>query len=85
LYNLASLFPDGSPQTTSPGMEITVNGEPRQVREGLTAAELIEEMGLAGRRLAMEVNREIVPRSRFDSFSFQPGDQVEIVQAIGGG
>lgn len=66
-------------------MEITVNGEPRQVREGLTAAELIAELGLGEQRLAMEVNREIVPRSRFDAYRFQPGDQVEIVQAIGGG
>ncbi len=66
-------------------MQIVLNGEPREVRDNLTAAELIEELGLAGRRLAMEVNREIVPRSTFDSHRLAPGDRVEIVQAIGGG
>ncbi len=66
-------------------MQIVLNGEPREVRDNLTAAELIEELGLTGRRLAMEVNREIVPRSTFDSHRLMPGDRVEIVQAIGGG
>jgi len=46
---------------------------------------LIEEMGLAGRRLAVEVNLEIVPRSSHAAHQFQSGDKVEIVHAIGGG
>jgi sulfur carrier protein len=66
-------------------VNITVNGEPRQLPAGAHAADLIERMGLGGRRLAMEVNREILPRSRFDSYRLQSGDRVEIVQAIGGG
>ena len=66
-------------------MEIIVNGEPRQVAETYTVAQLIEEMGLAGRRLAVEVNLEIVPRSSHPSHPLQPGDRVEIVHAIGGG
>ena len=66
-------------------MQIIINGEARDVAEGLTAAQLVELLKLTGRRLAMEVNREIVPRSEYASHRFQAGDKVEIVQAIGGG
>ncbi|GAB6042500.1 sulfur carrier protein ThiS [Endothiovibrio diazotrophicus] len=66
-------------------MIITLNGEARTVADGTTAAALVEELGLAGRRIAMEVNREIVPRSTFESHALNDGDQVEIVHAIGGG
>ena len=66
-------------------MELMINGETRQLPEGMTVAQLLEEMALAGKRLAVEVNREIVPRSTFDTRRLQPGDQVEIVRAIGGG
>ncbi len=66
-------------------MQIIINGEARDVAEGLTAAQLVELLELTGRRLAMEVNREIVPRSQYADHRFQAGDKVEIVQAIGGG
>lgn len=66
-------------------MEITVNGEPREVPENTSAAGLIEILELGGQRVAMEVNREIVPRSTFENHYLQPGDRVEIVRAIGGG
>lgn len=66
-------------------MEITVNGEPREVPDGVTAAELIAQLELTGRRVAMEVNREIVPRGRYAEHRLRPGDRVEIVHAIGGG
>ena len=66
-------------------MEIIVNGEPRQVAEQYTVAQLLEEMGLVGRRLAVEVNLEIVPRSTHADHLLQAGDKVEIVHAIGGG
>ncbi len=66
-------------------MEVIVNGETREIEDTTTAAELIETLGLAGRRLAMEVNGEILPRSRFETHRFRPGDRIEIVQAIGGG
>jgi len=66
-------------------MQITVNGAPRELPEGSSAAVLIESMGLAGKRYAMEINREILPRSEHAVHRLQPGDQVEIVQAIGGG
>ncbi|MCW8919573.1 MAG: sulfur carrier protein ThiS [Gammaproteobacteria bacterium] len=66
-------------------MKITLNGEARQVPDNCSAARLIEELGLAGRRVAMEVNQEIVPRSRYAEQTLQAGDKVEIVHAIGGG
>lgn len=66
-------------------MDIIVNGEPRQVADGMTAAQLVEAMGLAGQRVAMEVNLEIVPRSTYPEHRLQAGDRVEIVHAVGGG
>ena len=66
-------------------MDITVNGKSRRVSEGTTAEELIRTLGLGGRRLALEVNGEIVPKSEHRNFSLTAGDEVEIVQAVGGG
>ena len=66
-------------------MEITVNGEAKELNPGLTVAGLVSELGLAGRRLAVEVNLEIVPRSFHETHQLQAGDRVEIVHAIGGG
>jgi len=66
-------------------MELIINGKAEQLPEGTSAAQLIEQLGLSNERLAMEVNREIVPRSSFEAHIFQAGDQIEIVRAIGGG
>ncbi len=66
-------------------MEILVNGEPRQVAETYTVTDLIGDLELVGRRLAVEVNLDIVPRSRHGEHQLQAGDRVEIVHAIGGG
>lgn len=66
-------------------MQIIVNGESRDVLEGLTAAQLVDEMNIAGKRIAMEVNLEIVPRSTYADHIFKAGDKVEIVHAVGGG
>lgn len=66
-------------------MNIIVNDEPRQVSEDYTAERLIRALELTGKRLAMEVNREIVPRSAFAAHRFRDGDRIEIVRAIGGG
>lgn len=57
----------------------------RQIRDGLTAAELIAELELTGRRLAVEINETLLPRSRFAEYRICGGDRIEIVQAIGGG
>jgi sulfur carrier protein len=65
--------------------EITVNGEKRAVPAGQTLAELVSELDLGGRRVAVEVNEEIVPRSRYAEHVLSNGDRVEVVAAIGGG
>jgi len=66
-------------------MEITVNGQSQTVPDGFTAAQLVEQMGLVGRRIAMEVNLEIVPRSTYVEHALSAGDRVEVVHAVGGG
>ena len=66
-------------------MHIILNGSSRELPDNLSASELLLNLGLVGKRLALEINQEIVPRSTFDSRIIQPGDRVEIVHAIGGG
>ena len=66
-------------------MNIQLNGETRETPDNSTAQDLIEQLGLTGRRLAMELNREIVPRSSYASTPLNNGDEIEIVHAIGGG
>ena len=66
-------------------MQIIVNGETQQVEAGCSAQQLVDAMSLTGRRIAMEVNKEIVPRSTYGEFVFSDGDVVEIVHAVGGG
>ena len=66
-------------------MQISVNGENREVAEGFSAAQLVEALGLGDRRVAMEVNLDIVPRSLYTQHTFKEGDKVEVVHAIGGG
>lgn len=66
-------------------MEICLNGEIRRIGGPVTIAQLLEELDFAGRRVAVEVNQAIVPRSAHAERVVQPGDRVEIVQAIGGG
>lgn len=64
---------------------ISLNGESRHLEAPLTVAALVSELGLENRRLAVEINQQIVPRSSYDTHSLQHEDRVEIVQAIGGG
>ncbi len=66
-------------------MEVVVNGVPRQLPEGMTVTQLLEDMALTGKRLAVEINLEIVPRSTHGAHRLRAGDRVEIVHAIGGG
>ena len=66
-------------------MEIHVNGESRDVPDACSAADLIALLDLSGRRVALEVNLEIVPRSGYAEHRLRAGDKVEIVHAIGGG
>jgi len=66
-------------------MQITVNGTPTDIPNDLSMAGLIEQLDLTGRRLAVEVNQELVPRSQFDSHRLTANDRVEIIHAVGGG
>jgi sulfur carrier protein len=66
-------------------MQIILNGEPRQIDADATIDRLLDQLGFAGRRLAVEVNRRIIPRSQHASHRLQADDRVELVQAIGGG
>lgn len=64
---------------------LTVNGEPLDVPLDTTVASLLESMEVAGKRVAVEHNGEIVPRSQHGSTLLATGDQLEIVIAVGGG
>ena len=66
-------------------MDILLNGEPHQLPDRCTVADLIHSLGLAGKRLAVEVNLDVVPRTEHAGAMLQAGDRVEIVHAIGGG
>ena len=66
-------------------ISITVNGEPRQLDAPLNCADLIATLELTGKRVALERNGEIVPRSRYTDQALAEGDRLEIVVAVGGG
>lgn len=66
-------------------MDIHLNGETRQIVSDMTLAALVAELCLSEKRLAIEVNEEVVPRSHYARFCLSEGDKVEIVHAIGGG
>ena len=67
-------------------MKISINGNVRQLdSENMTISALVTTLNLTGKRLAIEKNGEIVPRSQFDVVNLQDGDKLEIVGAVGGG
>jgi len=66
-------------------IELVINGEPRSFPSPLTLTQLIESLDLAGKRIAIEKNGEIVPRSQHASTLLASGDRLEIVVAVGGG
>ncbi|MCL2831180.1 MAG: sulfur carrier protein ThiS [Betaproteobacteria bacterium] len=66
-------------------MRLLVNGESRSFSEPLSVAGLLDVMGLAGKRIAVERNGEIVPKSRHAETALDEGDRLEIVVAVGGG
>ncbi len=66
-------------------MRIEINGEPREVAEAMTLLDLIEHLGLDARKIALERNLEIVPRSAYPETQLGDGDSLEIVHFIGGG
>jgi len=66
-------------------LDIKINGEARQFSETLTVTGLIEQLGYTGKRIAVERNGEIVPKSQHATTALVSGDQLEIVVAVGGG
>ncbi|NKE19932.1 sulfur carrier protein ThiS [Neoroseomonas oryzicola] len=64
---------------------ITVNGEDREIAPGATVAALLTAIGLDTRKVAVERNEEIVPRSTYATVALAQGDRLEIVHFIGGG
>ncbi len=66
-------------------MNILVNGENQSLEADASLGQLLEILGLNGKRIAVEVNRDIVPRSDYDGFKLSDNDTIEIVNAIGGG
>ncbi|WP_243633798.1 MULTISPECIES: sulfur carrier protein ThiS [Motiliproteus] len=66
-------------------IEVEVNGETQQLPSGATLEQLLERMALTEQRLAIELNLQVIPRSRFGQVELQSRDRVEIVHAIGGG
>ena len=66
-------------------MRIQLNGEPYELPQGETVEALLTRLELTGRRVAVELNLDIVPRSQHAATALREGDQVEVVQAIGGG
>ena len=66
-------------------MLIYINGNEREVPDACTMSALVSLLELGDQRFAVEVNEELVPRSTFEQHQLNPNDQVEIVNAIGGG
>ncbi len=66
-------------------MTLHVNGEAREYADGTTVAALVEQLGMKADRVAVELNREIVPRNRWPATPLHDGDRLEVVHFVGGG
>lgn len=66
-------------------MLLQINGVEKQYGEALSLADLIEELGMKGDRVAVELNREIVPRAQWEQTKLHEGDKLEVVHFVGGG
>jgi len=64
---------------------VRINGADRRFARPLTVKELVGELGMEGKRIAIERNGEIVPRSRYGELALADGDRLEVVVAVGGG
>ena len=73
------------PPTTHREVQLTVNGESRAVPAACTLRGLLQLLELEGKRVAVAVNRDVVPRSAFASRQLAAGDRIEILEAVGGG
>ena len=66
-------------------IQVDVNGTPLQIPQGSTLDQLLLTLELSQKRLAIELNLDVIPRSQYSSQQLQQGDQIEVVHAIGGG
>jgi len=66
-------------------MRVTLNGDARELGDGITVAQLVRDLGLGARRIAVEINLDVVPRADYAARALRDGDVIEIVQFIGGG
>jgi thiamine biosynthesis protein ThiS len=66
-------------------MQVTVNGISREVKDGTSVAELLSQLEIEPRHVAVEINLELVPRGRHAEQKLRPGDQLEVVTLVGGG
>jgi sulfur carrier protein len=66
-------------------MEIVLNGQPKTLAANITLAELVDQLGFTGKRIAVERNGDIVPKSLYGSVQLAQADRLEIVVAVGGG
>lgn len=73
------------PQEDAALVTVIVNGEPREVAPALTVAELLRQLGVAPRGVAVEVNLRVIPRNQHEHYRLSEGDRLEIVTLVGGG
>lgn len=66
-------------------MKFVLNGDSHETNAPLTVASLLDELDIRKRRVAVAINTEVVPRSRFQQAEIRDGDRVEVIQAVGGG
>ncbi len=66
-------------------IQVVINGEPREIPDGLNIAALLAHLGITAERVAIERNRDILPRANWQATLVQPGDSYEIVHFVGGG
>ena len=80
---LRCLLMESAAATTN--LRVQVNGEPRDLPRGYTLDKLLAQLDLTGRRVALALNREVVPRSTYTDVAIEDGDRIEILEAVGGG
>lgn len=66
-------------------MQVVINGEPREIADGVTITALLTTLGIDLRRVAVELNEQVVPKARHAETSLAPNDRLEIVTFVGGG
>ena len=66
-------------------IELQVNGEPVELADGATLRDLVDQLELGDRKIAVAVNRQVIPRSQFATHQMEAKDRIEILEAVGGG